>query len=130
FQLGHLDVEVMAIPGHTPGCLAFLVRQERILFTGDMVLTTPIWLHLDNALPLERYLASLHVLKKNSQRFDCLLTSHGEMMIENEMIDKLISCTEQALAQTNRGDIVHTPFGDGIQYAYENVSILGRVEPL
>jgi hydroxyacylglutathione hydrolase len=127
FELGQLDVEVIAIPGHTPGCIALLARQERLLFTGDMVLTTPIWLHLDEALPFERYLSSLQVLKQQAQDYDHILTSHGDTVIGHDVIDKLIRCTEQAIGQDNTGDIIQTPLGDGIQYAYEDVSILGKV---
>ena len=69
------------------------------------------------------------MLKQKTQHYDRLLTSHGDMVIGNQVIDKLIRCTEQALARENTGDVVNTPLGDGIQYAFEDVSILGKVEP-
>lgn len=35
FDLGGLHIEVYAFPGHTKGCMIFLIREERILILGD-----------------------------------------------------------------------------------------------
>jgi len=37
FDLGGVEVEVIAVPGHTPGSVAYFCRKERVCFTGDCV---------------------------------------------------------------------------------------------
>ena len=39
-DLGSLNVQVIATPGHTPGHLSFFIPDEEILFLGDYDLTT------------------------------------------------------------------------------------------
>lgn len=38
FDLGPFSLEVVACPGHTPGCVCFHVPEHRILFSGDHLL--------------------------------------------------------------------------------------------
>lgn len=35
FDLGEIHIEAYAFPGHTKGCMIFLIREERILILGD-----------------------------------------------------------------------------------------------
>lgn len=35
-KLGHFALEVLPTPGHTPGSVTFIGREEKILFTGDL----------------------------------------------------------------------------------------------
>ena len=37
-QFGRHEVEALATPGHTNGCMTFVVHEQGILFTGDAVL--------------------------------------------------------------------------------------------
>jgi hydroxyacylglutathione hydrolase len=37
FDLGGLKVEVVAMPGHTPGSLVYYCRDEKVCFTGDAI---------------------------------------------------------------------------------------------
>ena len=34
-ELAGLRLEVIATPGHTPGCVCYLEREQGVLFTGD-----------------------------------------------------------------------------------------------
>ncbi|MGF2526011.1 MBL fold metallo-hydrolase, partial [Ralstonia pseudosolanacearum] len=36
-SLGHRDLEVISLPGHTPGSIAVLDRKYRALFSGDPI---------------------------------------------------------------------------------------------
>ena len=38
FEVGPFSIEVVACPGHTPGCVCFHVPEHRILFSGDHLL--------------------------------------------------------------------------------------------
>lgn len=47
FDLGGVKVEAIAVPGHTPGSLVFLCREEKVVFTGDAVNADTFLLELD-----------------------------------------------------------------------------------
>jgi glyoxylase-like metal-dependent hydrolase (beta-lactamase superfamily II) len=38
FDLGRFSLEVVSCPGHTPGCVCFLLPEHRVLFSGDHLL--------------------------------------------------------------------------------------------
>ncbi len=38
FQLGSVEVEARHTPGHTSGCVSFVIPEERLVFTGDTLL--------------------------------------------------------------------------------------------
>ena len=66
FDLGDRVITWVHIPGHTPGCCAFLDEKNGVAFTGDM-LSPCIWLQLPEARPLDEYKASLLKLKSRLQ---------------------------------------------------------------
>ena len=37
FRLGGVSIEAIAVPGHTAGSMAYLCREEKVVFTGDAV---------------------------------------------------------------------------------------------
>ena len=53
-SLGDRTLEVFALPGHTAGGILLLLREDRILFTGDSV-NHHLWMQLDGCLPLHEY---------------------------------------------------------------------------
>jgi len=64
-QVGELELECIATPGHSPGHMCLYLRKEKILFSGDHILfdITPnisIWLDFSN--PLARYFESLNAI--------------------------------------------------------------------
>lgn len=80
----HLDLEILHMPGHTPGLVCPYDRARRILFSGDHLLerVSPnplIELGPDGAdgffLPLQAYLAS--ALRTRALEVDVVLPGHG-----------------------------------------------------
>lgn len=75
-DVGSCTLQLILVPGHTPGNAMFYIPEKRIMFTGDHVLfdITPnitFWPDYDNAL--QRYLDSLEA----SKRFDVSLALPG-----------------------------------------------------
>ncbi|PLV56324.1 MBL fold metallo-hydrolase [Thermotoga sp. SG1] len=64
FNLGGRELEVIEVPGHTPGSIVFLDRENKLLFSGDAVGAGHTWMHLPGCLPLREYLESLKKLKE------------------------------------------------------------------
>jgi glyoxylase-like metal-dependent hydrolase (beta-lactamase superfamily II) len=76
-------LEVLAVPGHTPGCLAFYWHERRAMIVGDIVVTwphiTPGWpgLTLDN----DQNLKSVGKMADLSTA-DILCVGHGEPLMQ------------------------------------------------
>lgn len=96
-QTRHLDLEVLHLPGHTPGLLCLLERRHRILFSNDHLLEriSPnplIELGPDGSdgffRPLVAYLASL--ARTRELEVDLVLPGHGPPFGRHrEVIDTL-----------------------------------------
>ena len=53
-------VEVLALPGHTPGSMIFLDRQNKCIYTGDAIGSgCGVWLQLFHSLDLKTYHTAL-----------------------------------------------------------------------
>jgi hydroxyacylglutathione hydrolase len=76
FDLGGIQLEVYETPGHTPGGICLLDRKDRILFSGDTVITQ-VWMQLPESLPLTTLVHSLDKLLALDGAFDKIFTGHS-----------------------------------------------------
>lgn len=97
-DLGGRTLEVYHVPGHSPGSVALLDRAARILFSGDTVMTQPVFLFSPASSPAD-YRASLEKLTALSDRFDTVYPSHSRWPLPaREALSGLTACAEAALA--------------------------------
>ncbi|MCQ2506745.1 MAG: MBL fold metallo-hydrolase [Lachnospiraceae bacterium] len=75
FDLGEYTVEVYELPGHTVGSILLLLKEERILFTGDAI-NHHLWMQLEDSLPLEENLKQLERLSFLKDKADRILHGH------------------------------------------------------
>jgi glyoxylase-like metal-dependent hydrolase (beta-lactamase superfamily II) len=122
FDLGGRVFEVMEVPGHTPGCVCIINENEGIIFTGDMIVETPVWLYLSHSLPLSIYLASLQKIQK--KRFNTLLPGHLPAPLGRENLEDLVACAEEILANPGVGKTERTFAGEGLLWKYGRASII------
>ncbi|MDO4490941.1 MAG: deaminase [Lachnospiraceae bacterium] len=87
-ELGERTLEVIEIPGHTPGSIAILDLQSRVIFCGDTVQDGQIFM-FGSQRNLEVYRNSLKKLQSLSDRFDWIYPSHGTIPVEPKLIDTL-----------------------------------------
>lgn len=73
FDLGGLKVEVVELPGHTDGSLGFLVRERRVLLSGDAV-TPTMCLFFNESQSIDTWLATIE--KMEQLPFDRFWTGH------------------------------------------------------
>jgi para-nitrobenzyl esterase len=76
-DLGGKKIEVIAIPGHSPGSVAFLDRAGRYIMTGDGIGSTMVWMQI-SSLPLTVYLESVEKLEALKDGIDELYVGHHE----------------------------------------------------
>lgn len=100
FDLGELHIDVYDCKGHTKGSLAMLIREERMLLTGDGC--NPFtFLFEDYSLSVTEYEEELVNLKKLTDgRYDRILLSHGDGEASDEIIEGVIKVCEEIKAHT------------------------------
>ena len=75
-DLGGRTLEVFHLPGHTPGGILLLLREDRVLFTGDSI-NHHLWMQLDGCLTLKQFLAELDRVMFLQDRADIILHGHA-----------------------------------------------------
>lgn len=99
--VGEYTLEVLAVPGHTPGQICLWLESEGILFTADHVLfdITPnicMWPNLENALG--HYLESLRRVREYPVKL--ALPGHRHSADLKERIDQLLQHHRDRVAET------------------------------
>ncbi|NLG23735.1 MAG: MBL fold metallo-hydrolase, partial [Clostridiales bacterium] len=98
FDLGGATLEVIHIPGHTPGSVALLFRERRLLFTGDGV-NGHLWMQLPESTPLGTLRQSLmRLLGEYRGAFDHILTGHAVGLEDGAIAEWLLSAVDGMLA--------------------------------
>ena len=88
-DLGDRKLEIIHIPGHTPGSIAVLDREARFLISGDPIQENGRIFMFGEHRNMEDYIKSLEHLKKWERAFDEIWPSHANIPISPENIDKL-----------------------------------------
>lgn len=110
FDLGGVSIECIAAPGHTAGSMAMLIREDRVLVTGDAANKyTQV-----QGYPVEGYLKTLLKLKAREADYDDIYSSHGALKpdgtntahMADTLIDELIEGCQSILDGTNEGVVV------------------------
>ncbi|MBR1628642.1 MAG: MBL fold metallo-hydrolase [Lachnospiraceae bacterium] len=102
-DLGERELEVIHLPGHTPGSIALLDVAGRVLISGD-----PIQVHgrifmFGDHRNMNDYIRSLEHLEKYKDRFDEIWPSHADFPIATGTIQRLHDGAEEVLSGKVRG---------------------------
>ena len=76
FDLGGRHLEVFELPGHTPGGILLLLREDRLLFTGDSV-NHNLWMQLECCSPMAEFVNHLDRVLFLEERADRILHGHA-----------------------------------------------------
>ena len=107
-DLGNRALEVILIPGHTPGSIALLDKKNRILFGGDSVQAGTIYM-FGPGRNLPAYLASMEKLLQRNSEFDTVYPSHGPIPVDASIIPQLIAGGTDLLNQNLAGTASTNP---------------------
>lgn len=98
FDLGDLHLDLFGVPGHTPGSMAILIREERTLLLGDAC-NTFTFLFDENASSVEEYSDVLKNLDHLTQgKYDRVYLSHGSGDASNKMIASAVDVCREIMS--------------------------------
>lgn len=120
-DLGGRQLEVINAPGHTPGEIVLLDKQNKLLFAGDNS-NSLVWLHIADSLPLETYLKTLEKVETRSGDFSTILPGHGGP-IEGDFVGEQIACVKSILDGTAVSEEYKTFAGNGRLAKYKRAAV-------
>jgi hydroxyacylglutathione hydrolase len=123
FDLGDRNISVIECPGHTPGSVCLLDRKNKILFSGDSILTKPVLMNLETSLKLNTYLESLKHIDSFSEDFNIILSGHDEQPVDTIVIDELIEGVSDIINGKIKGKLEKTRFGEALHYNFTHTAI-------
>ena len=88
-DLGDRRFEIIHIPGHSPGSIALLDTENRILIAGDSVLDDIIAMG-DVWRDFDAYIYSMQKLNAMRSRFDTIYPSHGSFPLSSDVLEGLV----------------------------------------
>ncbi|MBE6759039.1 MAG: MBL fold metallo-hydrolase [Ruminococcaceae bacterium] len=100
FDLGGRVVRVISLPGHTPGSVAYLDEKHKMLFGGDNIMGSEIWLFVPGALSVEEWVHAVERVRELCDEYTPY-SGHGAGLLTVEQIDLLIR-KGKALMETKR----------------------------
>lgn len=112
FDLGGRILQVIETPGHTPGSICLLDRENRILFSGDTVSYGPVFLFGDHR-DIHTYRNTLHQLME-SGGFDTVYPCHNTCPVSLTVIPSLMAAVDGALDGTIPPAAPGMDFPDGL----------------
>ena len=96
-DIGGRSLEVVLIPGHTPGSIALLDRENRTIATGDTISAGPVFM-FDEVRSIDAYMASMRKLISMFGAFDVIYPAHGSFPVPKETVSKALTAAEKLLA--------------------------------
>lgn len=119
-DLGGRQLEVIHIPGHSPGSIALLDRENRVLFTGDHFFPGPLYCHADD-VEIEKYVASNKKLADMVEAYDYVLSGHNDPWVPSAVIPRVSAAFETIFA--GGGDYAED--ADGLRrYNFDGFDVL------
>lgn len=127
-DLGERPLEIISLPGHTPGSIAVLDINHRVLISGDPIQDGAIYM-FGQQRELHAYLLSLQKLQKYCERFDIIYPSHGSFPVSPDLIPLLYEGAENILNKKIAGVRTQVHGRPVIRYDIGAAAFLCDAEP-
>ena len=121
FDLGDRHLEIYELPGHTLGGILVLLREDRILFTGDSI-NHHLWMQLDGCLPMEEFIENLDRIQFLEDKADRILHGHADDFDDISLIRCLKKGAEDLCAGKTENDKPYYYFNgqaEAMQHPYD-----------
>jgi Zn-dependent hydrolases, including glyoxylases len=90
FNLGNRKLEIIELPGHTPGIVGLLDEKTGALLCGDAITSTGLLLGLPERLSLSTQLETVDKIQElvDSGKVKTLYSGHGAFEMDTNIINK------------------------------------------
>ena len=102
-DLGGRALEVIDVPGHTPGSVALLDRKNRVLVSGDSVQSGNIFM-FGHRRDIHKYIESMKHLLSFDGAYDEIYPMHGDFPVKPDLIPKLVGAAEAIVSGASEGE--------------------------
>ncbi|WDV45475.1 MBL fold metallo-hydrolase [Clostridiaceae bacterium M8S5] len=116
FNLGNRNIEVIDIPGHSPGHIALLDREKRDIYVGDTLYQGRLFCNYESTDPLEYY-KSIEKLYNMRHLYDNIMCGHYKALLDKTYIIDAMTLMENIKHSKN----LH--HGSGV-HIYKNLEII------
>ncbi len=123
-DIGDRPLEIIHIPGHTPGSIAILDQKSKLLFGGDTVQQNSEIFMFGPGRDLPAYVGSLGKLLQIKDKFDTVLACHGDLPIGSDVVEKLLAGAKKVLAGEAKFEEKTTPFGAQVKACDAGCAVL------
>ena len=114
FDLGGKHLEVYELPGHTPGGIVLLLREDRILFTGDSI-NHHLWMQLDGCTPMDVFGKNLDRIMFLEEKADRILHGHADDFDDISLMRCLRKGVEELCCGQTENDASYFYFNDAAE---------------
>lgn len=104
-DLGNRKLEIVELPGHTPGSIAVLDRSSRVLISGDPIQRNGRIFMFGPHRNMEAYIRSLDKLDAEKDAFDEIWPSHADIPVTTDTIGMLRDGARDILAGRAGGTV-------------------------
>jgi glyoxylase-like metal-dependent hydrolase (beta-lactamase superfamily II) len=117
FDLGGITLEIMPLPGHTPGSVMLLDRANRRLFSSDSIGSGPIWMQLSHSLPLHEFRDNLKAVYEDLKQYGDLRVFCGHRKqspkpLTLDYVADVLETSELILSGREQGEEQSVDYGD------------------
>lgn len=109
-DLGGKSLEVIEIPGHTPGSVGFFDAKDRMIFTGDAIGSGFVWNNSNGSRPLIEYLSAVRNLEKRIGEFDAVYGGHFWQSGYKPLAASYVTDMRKATEGVFSGGIIAKPY--------------------
>lgn len=109
-DLGGLHLSVIWAGGHTPGSILLLLKEDRILFTGDAI-NLHTWMQLNHCMALELFRDRMKELQYLTKEADYILHGHATDFVDSTLIANALLALEEIVAGKTEADADYDWFG-------------------
>ena len=122
-DLGGRTLEVIHSPGHSPGSVCYLDRENRLLFTGDHFYPGPLYA-FGATVNIDDYIDSNDDLAGRIGEYDYVLSGHNEPWIEAAVIPRV----SEAFRTILNGEGEYSEDSERRRYRFDGFDIIVRTE--
>ena len=114
FDLGGRHLEVYELPGHTPGSILLLLKEDRLLFTGDAI-NHHLWMQLDHSTEMKTFRENLERILFLENEADHILHGHAHDLDDISLMRCLYEGVKEICNGQTETDTDYTYFGGTVR---------------